>query len=268
MNIFEYTTLDKCEKPLDRMVSDGGMCAVFRKICCIGDSLSSGEFESVKEDGSKDYHDLYEYSWGQYIARNTGTTVLNFSKGGLTAKEYCDSFADKNGFWDTDKLAQAYIVALGYNDLFGLKMNVGALDDVCFDDYEKNAETFAGYYCRIIQRLKSMRPDAKFFLVSMPKTEDEETNAQKEEHNRLLHSIAKEFDNTYVIDLYTYCPVHDEAFRERFYMGGHMTPAGYIYTAKVIESYVDYIIRHNYKDFKETAFIGTDLCYYKNYDKQ
>lgn len=55
------------EKPLDRIVTDGGMCAIFRRIACIGDSLSSGEFESVKEDGTHVYHDMYEYSWGSFI---------------------------------------------------------------------------------------------------------------------------------------------------------------------------------------------------------
>lgn len=267
MNIFEYIKLDLDEKPLDRIVTDGGMCAVFRSICCIGDSLSLGEFESINENNEKKYHDMFEYSWGQYIARSCGAKVLNFSKGGLTAKEYCDSFAEANGFWDEDKRAQAYVIALGYNDLFGLKMSVGSLDDVCFDDCEKNAETFAGYYCRIIQKVKKIAPDAKFFLVSMPRTEDEKQNAEKAEHNRLLHSIAEAFENTYTVDLYTYSPIHDEDFRNRFYMGGHMTPAGYILSARIIESYIDYIVRHNCKDFKETAFIGTSLRYYKNDDK-
>ena len=37
------------EKPLDRIVDDGGFCKIFRTIGVIGDSLSSGEFESVSE---------------------------------------------------------------------------------------------------------------------------------------------------------------------------------------------------------------------------
>ena len=43
------------EKPLDTLLHDGGFCGIFRSIVCIGDSLSSGEFEYVKEDGSKVY---------------------------------------------------------------------------------------------------------------------------------------------------------------------------------------------------------------------
>ena len=63
------TFSDENEKPLDRMVTDGGMCSIFRTIGCIGDSLSSGEFESYSPDGVTGYHDLYEDSWGQFIAR-------------------------------------------------------------------------------------------------------------------------------------------------------------------------------------------------------
>ena len=39
------------EKPLDTLVGDGGLCGVFRTIGCVGDSLSSGEFESLDANG-------------------------------------------------------------------------------------------------------------------------------------------------------------------------------------------------------------------------
>ena len=54
------------EKPLDTLVGLYSNTAVFRKIAFIGDSLSSGEFETVDANGNRGYHDLYEYSWGQY----------------------------------------------------------------------------------------------------------------------------------------------------------------------------------------------------------
>ena len=105
------------EKPLDIIVTDGGYCGIFRTIACIGDSLSSGEMESLKEDGTKGYHDYFDYSWGQFIARDAGCEVLNFSRGGMSAKEYCESFAEANNFWSPKKACQAYIIALGVNDI-------------------------------------------------------------------------------------------------------------------------------------------------------
>ena len=48
------------EKPLDNIVSDGGYTAIFRTICCIGDSLSSGEFEA---DGGNGNSHLFSHSY-------------------------------------------------------------------------------------------------------------------------------------------------------------------------------------------------------------
>nr|MCR4719613.1 hypothetical protein [Bacillota bacterium] len=88
----------KNEKPLDSLVEGYSNTAIFRTIAFIGDSLSSGEFETVDSEGNKEYHDLYEYSWGQYIARKNGLKAYNFSRGGMTAKCYLESFAEENGF--------------------------------------------------------------------------------------------------------------------------------------------------------------------------
>ena len=259
MNIYEYMNVGENEKPLDRIVSDGGFCSIFRSIACIGDSLSSGEFESKNAEGNPGWHDFYEYSWGQFIARSAGCKVYNFSKGGMTAKAYVEGFADANGYWSRNKLCQAYIIALGVNDLLGQKMEVGSIADINKEDYTKNAQTFAGYYAYIIQRIKSMQPRAKFFLVSMPR-HGEEGDVKRKEQRDLLEEMTKFFDRTYLIDLYNYAPEYNEEFRKKFYLG-HMTPTGYVLTAKMIESYIDYIIRKNPKDFSQVGFIGTDLYY-------
>ena len=41
----------------------------------------------------------------------------------------------------------------------------------------------------------------------------------------------------------------------------HMNPSGYIFTARLIDSYTDYIVRHNPEDFKNIGFVGTDIKY-------
>lgn len=259
MNIYEYISVGENEKPLDRIVTDGGFCGIFRTIACIGDSLSSGEFESVKADGTKGYHDFYEYSWGQYIARSCGSKVYNFSRGGMTAKEYIEGFAESQGWWDRGKIAQAYIIALGVNDILNRGHELGSAEDICLEDYTKNKETFAGYYAQIIQRIKQLQPRAKIFLVSIPRNGDEKDEKRKA-HRDLLETLTKTFDRTYLIDLFTYAPEYNEEFRKRYFLG-HMMPTGYILTARMIESYIDYIIRKNPQDFSQVGFIGTDLYY-------
>ena len=71
------------------------------------------------------------------------------------------------------------------------------------------------------------------------------------------------FKNVYVIDLYKYAPSYEKGkdFRNQFFLGGHMNAAGYGYTAWMIMTYIDWIIRNNMKDFEQVAFIGTKYQY-------
>lgn len=253
MKIDDYMCKDK-EKPLDNIVKDGGFCSIFRKIVCIGDSLSSGEFELLNENGERSYHDMFEYSWGQFIARRIGAEVLNYSKGGMTAKEYCDTFANEKNFWDETQIANAYIIALGVNDV-NTDIELGILDDIDLSNYNNNKKTYIGYYAQIIQRYKMISPNAKFFFVTTPYLPD----CKKDKYDKiweLLDGLTKVFDNSYLIDLKKYGPDYcDEKFRKIFYMNNHMSPMGYKMTADLIMSYIDYIVRNNYEDFKTIAFI-------------
>ena len=250
--------LPENEKPLDRLVNGYSNTAIFRTIGFVGDSMSSGEFESRNDKGEPGYHDMFEYSWGQFIARQNGLKAYNFSRGGMTAKEYVDSFADANRFWDPAKACQAYVIALGVNDMYGKQVPLGSLDDIDFDDWHNNKPTFAGYYATIVARLKAIQPRAKFFFVTVP--------GGNEEHNQLfqpvadfLTALAERIDGAYVIDLMKYAPAHDDEMRDYFYLYGHMNPQGYLLIARLVDSYIDYIIRHNHKDFEAVPFIGTDL---------
>ena len=247
------------ELPLDHVVSNGGLCCIFRKIACIGDSLSSGEFQSF-ENGAHGYHDYYEYSWGQYLARDAGCTVYNFSKGGMTAKDY-DRFARDKGFFNDEYKSQAYIVALGVNDVTRVlagELEFGDLSDVDLTDYAKNRPTFVGYYAKILAKYQAIQPKAKFFLVTAPR---DGSNSQREQyydkHAEVLYGLARMFPNCYVIDLRQYAPVYDAEFKRNFFLTGHMNPAGYRLTALMVESYIDYIIRQAPEDFAQVPFIGT-----------
>ena len=149
MIINEMLGVSPGEKPLDQLILNGGFCGIFRTIACIGDSLSSGEFESLDQEDKVEYHDYFEYSWGQYMARNIGATVYNFSRGGMTAIEYCENFASQMGFWNMRLAAQAYIIALGVNDMNHLERyenGFGKMTDVDFDNEEKKRKTSAILY--------------------------------------------------------------------------------------------------------------------------
>jgi hypothetical protein len=249
----------KEEKPLDRLVDAYSYTSIFRKIAFIGDSLSSGEFETEAKYGERRWHDVYEYSWGQYIARKNGLTAYNFSKGGMTARDYMDHFAERKGFWSPDLAAQAYVIAMGVNDLFWRGFELGSIDDIDIQNWKNNKPTFAGYYGQIISRYKEIAPDSKFFLVTFPKIHYQEDKVPG--MIELLYQIAEKFENCYVIDLYKYGPDFDDEFNKNFNLLGHHNPMGYIVLARLVDSYIDYIIRHNPKDFMHVGFINTDIKY-------
>lgn len=257
----------ECEKPLDNLNPAVNFTSIFRKIACIGDSLSSGEFEIIDhtvENPPTEYFDCYEQSWGQYIARHTGSTVYNFSRGGMSVKEYVNSFADSKGFWNEDLKSQAYIIALGVNDITQMlngEIDFGSADDISKDDFTKNAHTFAGYYAYIMSRYKQIAPNAKFFLMTAPHTSgtDEKRAELEDKHAELMYEFAKIFTNTYVLDFRRYAPEYDDEFKKKFYLENHLNPLGYLLTARMVESYIDYIIRKNPEDFAKVGLIGTKI---------
>lgn len=244
---------NEAEKPLDKLVEGYSNTSIFRTMAFVGDSLSSGEFENRDTEGKPKYYDMFEYSWGQYIARKNGLCAYNFSKGGMTAKEYIESFAEDRGFWDTEKACQVYVIALGVNDIIGRHMEIGSIEDVDTDN-----ETVIRYYAAIVKKYKEINPDAKFFFVGLPKEDLPDREEKAQEFSKALYSLAEYFENAYVIDLYQYGPEYNEQFREKFYLYGHMNPSGYILTAKMIDSYIDYIIRHNPEDFRMVGLMGVD----------
>ena len=244
------------EKPLDRLVDDGGFAGIFRTIACIGDSLASGEFESQDPDGTKGYHDYYEFSWGQHMARRLGSKVYNFSTGGMSAAEYIDTFGDESRLWRPELAAQAYIIALGVNDI-GSDVELGTTADIDLENYNTNKRTFSGDYARIIQRYKEISPNARFFCMTIPRTAYEKRNEKIAAHAEAVRNLVPLFKYTYVLDFERYAPVYDAEFRENFFLRGHMNPAGYLLTAKMVMSYIDYIVRNNPDDFRDVGFIGT-----------
>lgn len=247
------------EKPLERLVEGYSNTSVFRTIAFVGDSLSSGEIEIYKPNGKRGCYDLYDYSWGQYIARKNGLCAYNFSRGGMTAEQYIKSFAEEKGFWDPALSSQCYVIALGYNDI--KEIEIGSIEDVDPEDYTKNKPTFLGYYAAIVQRYKKISPEARFFFVTLA---NESPNLNEENVLKMirgLYDLAEYFDHSYVIDLYQYGPIYDENFKKKFFLNGHMNASGYIFTAKLIDSYIDYIVRQTPEEFQTVPLVGTDIKY-------
>lgn len=228
----------------------------------IGDSLSSGEYESYFENQT-DWHDYYEYSWGQFIARKYGIDVLNFSRGGLTAKTFFD-YAHYNNSFVPEKACQSYVIALGRNDIYHWEKyenGFGSIEDVDFNDMKKNKDSFVGHYVKIIQKIREIQPKARIFVVTMPECikDDTETAKKCDLHAEFLRSLPNYFDFLYVIDLRKLVPIHDKEFIRVHYCGGHLNAMGYLLTAEQIAGIINDIIIENSDDFCQVAFIGKNI---------
>ncbi len=250
--------------PIENLLPDGGLTPIFRTIGVIGDSLASGEHESRK-DGENGYHDYYEYSWGQYMARACGSTVYNFSAGGMTA----GGFIRKQAVWDRinisnpDKKCQAYIIALGVNDLNWIRreedpLPFGTIEDAKCENPDEVPNTFVGYMGAIMHLVKKAEPKARIFLITLPRGSESEQDELKEKHRELMYQLADIFEYTYVIDLRKHAPIYDEKFREKYYLGFHMNAMGYLFTAKMVMTYIDAIINEQPEDFVQIGFVGRD----------
>lgn len=254
---YELFDIKEGEKPLDHLKENCGFLNIFKDIGVIGDSLSSGELESTDENGNTNYHDMYEYSWPAFLEKITGTKFHNYSRGGMSFKEYYETWADENDFWQKQ---QAYIVSLGNNDVFALNQEVGSASDINLDDPLKNKDTYFGYMGKVLSKLKSIQKDARIFLVSMSidiaRTNDNSIFFYTVEE---MKKVCKMYNYTYLLDMTNYGPIYDEKIREKYSMGYHPNVLGYYAYGLCIGNYIDYIIRTNYKDFFEVPFVGTGL---------
>lgn len=266
-NIDRLITIN--ENPLSVIRRDVGFAAMFLKWGFIGDSLSSG-CHNVHIGGEATSVDFYDFSWGQFICRLCGTEGYNFSFGGQSALGWITNtkgdgvtpISDelKLRTWDGAKtnLKDAYTIAFGVNDV-NVEASVGdASTDIGVynpaTDTDTNANTFAGHYAGVIQRIKSVQPKAKIFCITMPQGDQGHAQAYSE----VIRSMADYFDDVYIIDLYTYAPAIGVDWSYRYRQQYHLNAAGYLWTAYEIMTYIDWIVRNNWRAFNNVAFIGTD----------
>jgi len=247
------------ENPIAQISRQPGWCTIFHKWGFIGDSLCSGEHEYIRTDGGTGYNDNYAYSWGQRIvAAIGGATGENYSQGGETAKGWIDHFWENpcNRNADVDAKVnpkQAYIIALGENDINTGIAPGDAAKDIDFEDYHRNADTFAGNYAGIIQRIKSIQPGARFFVVTMPKAYPGKAKTALNEQIRKMPEV---FEKVYLIDLEKFGPDYStKEFQSRYFVMGHMNAAGYQWSAWMFMTYIDWIIEHDIEAFADIAFV-------------
>lgn len=243
--------------PLDIISSDANFVSSFGKIACIGDSLTAGNL-NYNGSSTGEYEGI-STSYPSILAKFTGNTVLNFGRGGITAKDYI-TIAESKGVFETSNKCNAYIISLGTNDIgYNGSFSGDTTTDIDLANCENNANTSVGRYSKLIQKILEFQPKAKIFCSCIPNTRN--SLATRTEANTKIKSIVELFpNNCYVMDFQTYgVKVEDvDDWKSKYYNGGHLNALGYNLFAKMVLSYMNWIIENNPNHFRNIGFIGTD----------
>lgn len=128
--------------------------SMFSSIGIIGDSFASG---AIYDNGEMVEH--YALSWGKVLERKTGSTVVCYSKGGLSTKTWLENTTYGLAKLNSETANQLYIIALGIND-GNQNISIGTVSDITSD----NTNSFYSYYGRIIRAVKAHAPNAIIML--------------------------------------------------------------------------------------------------------
>lgn len=254
-NTISLNNVNANELPLQNIDKTGGYTSIFRKIGIIGDSLSSGA-QDIQDGGSA--FDCWEHSWGSYLGRATGAEIIKLCQGGLMTRNWHSVFEAKAR--EENNKCTAYILMLGHNGKL-----TGSIDDVNVTSLKDSADTTYGQYAKIIGTLREVAPQAKIFCVTYPIKYIEEENK-----NNMIREVASKL-NCYLIDLYKY-GIDKDIFSKVWNQKGignpekdkekiHFTPLAYLKWSWEIQSYIDYIIRHNPDDFVNVGYINTSYTF-------
>ena len=214
--------------PPKRILDDLNFCLLMNKVLCIGDSLTMGAYYSPQHNGGS-IKENYPY----YFSKLNQIEVTNAGQSGIYPSK-----------WYTDKRPN-YDIAAHDNFIIWLGTNNGLTDtlesDTAFDDYNNYAETETGYYCRIIENIQDLRPDANIFLCTVFAS-----SGNKDVTNTVLNKIASKY-NLPLFDMND-GTLYNGAYHETLHPFGnnvHFGKVGNLALAQKLTSYINEYARSN-----------------------
>lgn len=217
--------------------------SLFEKFGVVGDSFASGELYF-----NSSYHDKYNISWGQIMARKHGTLCTNYSSGGLTTRSWLTATKGLPLLLSSNA-EDIYYLALGINDVYSLGINyLGVITDITdHESYADYGDTFYGNYGRIIEQIQTHAPHAKIVMFTCAST-----TGNYPAFNNAIIEIAEHYNIPYIVQ------ADDPFFHSEIYTnmsGSHPTAIGYSGMAVAFERLLNKCIVNNQNYFY-------DFCMY------
>jgi len=233
-----------------------------RKFTVIGDSMASGYY---KESASGAQHPRnIDYSWPQIMARRNGQIAINATRTGFDCKEWwTDQYGDCKAKVTNNNRSQIYIMALGTNDYKDIPDSeitpaiIGSSSDINVTDYNQNADSFWGNYCKILQYVHDVAPDAKIICCTIPQPRP--TTAWKETAIREIASYSLFSSYVALCDLEKdYSDLSNNIVMTSEMWQDHFTPGGYGNSAEFLTYAFSKTIQDNRDMFINIPIIPYD----------
>ena len=207
-------------------------CRTFKKILCIGDSLTAGQFD-YKENGTiKEFNDP-DYSYPAFLKALTGRDITNAGDAGETTVSWYELHGQED-FSGHD----ACIIMLGRNDYVSGR--------------ETTSEERATAFANIIAKVRADNPQITIFVATLI---NYYTGSGADSMNADIRAAATA-NNCYLLDIAAYgrMVLSDDAY-------SHCTAEGYYTLAEYFFRYISYIMHNNYTAFKTIQFTGTNRAF-------
>lgn len=222
---------------------------IFKKVVCCGDSYTSGH---IVDSNNVAHPTNEDYAFPHYMATLTGNEWINCGSSGASSKTWLTSSRGLAKAISSGK-SQAYIVGLMINDQSNSDrhVNVGTQADI-----GTNADSYYGYYSKIIRELNAISPDAKIFIETCPNSASSYVL-----YNQAVRDIYEAYKDTYpvhLLDLYAYKDLYNNVTLTNDLVGGHYTALGYEQFAEILNYILSNYINDNIDDFQDVAFIEYD----------
>lgn len=232
--------------------SDSMSAKIFKRVCCCGDSYTSGY--TVDEDENI-YRINEQFAWPHYVETQTGNEWINCGASGTSAKTWLTNVRGLQKAKAYGKV-QAYVIGLMINDSSDTERHV---DVGTASDIGTSADTYYAYYSQIIRELASISPDAHIFALTCPREAGESTRFHP--YNVAVRTICDTYKNIYnvhLLDLYAYRSYYNaEVFTSDAWYS-HYTAVGYEYMAETFIKILSLYIDINQDIFKYVALIPYD----------
>lgn len=245
--------LEGAGKPTDY---SGGDMSTFKRILCIGDSLTEGAFNFKAIEG-KTFNRPAGYSYPANLSRISGSEVVNEGRSGLSSNQWYDLYTTG---------------ARKDTDLSGFDC---CIINLCTNDVIDTLETVSKTaIMNIISLIKENNKQIKIFLSGMINGKSYPVSGVRYGTiNSFLERLYNEeyADDQQVIflDMANYSHLQDLnnvpgiSYPTDNYNMGHLSAYGYWRIAKDYYNYISYIMAHDTNNiFRNIQFTGTDFNWY------